>query len=342
MINSDRHAPLRPAFAVFAFGFTTLLIAACNGETSVPSGISALPAQGAKPRGSTPKPSPTPYQWTFTTVNDGGSTAYNCVMGIDELNQVVGSYGGTSSAPSQGFTTEYPYTKFKNVDYPGGVSTVATSMSSNRLFAGYYVDNKEGAHTWGWIRDKGVWTQYKDLKTPKGAGSVNELLGINDNQISVGFYINSYGDDIPYELAEGHYLQLDPPDYVSATANGVNLTGILTGTETLADGTIEGWLLRSQSYYEFEYPNSKATYANALNFQQQVVGWYKDSKGETHGYVLTNPTSPSGAYWQSVDEPNAAGVTMIYSINGKHSISGCYVDSSGNTDGFVGILKASD
>jgi hypothetical protein len=328
---------LRPIAAI-AIGLTALGIAACNGTNSAVSNAGALPATVRIPHRAS-KPLPTPYQWSFSTVNDPNSVTFNRVMAVDDLNEICGYYGtGTASDPANGFTALWPYTRFRRLNYPGAVDTFPMSMSNSRILAGYFVDNTYGAHTWGFIRNRGIWTQYKDRREPNRRGSVTELLGINHNTISAGFYKDSYGQNEPFEFADNRFHPLNPPGFISAIATAINLRGIIVGTETLSSGTKQGWLLDSQTYYEFAYQNAIKTQVYGIDYDQQVVGSYIDSQGVTHGFVLTYPTSPTKKYWQSVDEPNAVGTTVITSMNNHHSISGWYVDSNGNTNGFVGIL----
>jgi hypothetical protein len=285
----------------------------------------------------TVQPSPTPYSWNFVTVNDPSSSTFTRALGIDDLGQVVGYYGsGTPSDPSHGFSSLTPYTQFRTLHYPFAVDTVATSISNTRVIAGYFVDTDN--RTLGFIRNRAIYTQYKDPKTPKGSNSVNELLGVNDSDIAVGFYKDSYGNDMPYELAYGSYKPLQPPGAVSAMATGINKPGDVTGIETLASGVTEGWLLRNGIYLQFSYPGASSTQAFALNHYGEVVGSYVDGAG-THGYLLTKVASPSQQFWQSIDEPNAVGVTVVTSINDHHTISGWYVDASGHTDGFVATVQ---
>lgn len=332
---STRRATLAPTSLLAAF--TVVMIAACNGPSAVPSATDALLAQHAA---KIPKPSQTPYQFSFTTLDNPSNTSFNQITGVDELGQVVGNYGnGSKSDPSNGYTSLSPYTTFKIIDYPSAISTTLTSINSGgKIFAGYFVDNANDYTTWGFIRNHGIWSQYKDFGTPRGHNSINELLGINDAGIAVGFYVNSSGDDVPYELAINHFTNFKPPGFVSATATGINQRGDVTGSETLASKATEGWLLRGGVYSQFTYPGSTMTEALSLNYQEQVVGAYVDGKG-THGFILTNPGSPNGKFWQSIDEPNAAGTTEITGISGHHTITGWYVDSDGNTNGFVATLR---
>ena len=79
-----------------------------------------------------------------------------------------------------------------------------------------------------------------------------------------------------------------------------------------------------------------ATIANSLNWQDQVVGQYQDANGNIHGFLLDNPTSGGGAqHWQSIDEPNAAGATVVTGINNHKEITGWYVDKNGHVNGFI-------
>jgi hypothetical protein len=319
--------------AGLTIGLTALAIAACSGTNSTTSSGNVLPAHSDVRRAT--DPSPTPYSYKFVTVDAPGSSTFTRVLGVDDLGQIVGYYGsGTPSDPSHGFSSLVPYTKFKTLNFPLAVNTVATSISGTRIVAGYFEDNSPGHHTFGFIRNRAIWTYYKDFNTPKGPESVNELLGVNDSGIAVGFYKDSYGNDIPYELAGGHYETLHPPGAVTAMATGINKPGDIMGTETLASGVTEGWILRNGTYTPFSYSGAISTQAFAINYQEQVAGSYTDTAG-THGYILTKVGSPSGQIWQSIDEPNAAGVTVVTSINDHHTITGWYVDASGHTNGFV-------
>ncbi len=284
-------------------------------------------------------PSPTPYPFQFVTINDPASGTFTRVLGIDDLGQVVGYYGsGTQSDPSHGFSSLPPYTQFRTLNFSLAVNTVVTSLNNTRIIAGYFVDNSQGHHTFGFMRNRGIWTYYKNFKTPKGPESVNELLGVNDYDVAVGFYKDSYGNDMPYELANGHYEGLHPPGAVSAMATGINKPGDITGAETLASGDTEGWLLRNGTYSQLSYPGASNTQAFAINHDAVVVGSYVDGAG-THGFILTKAGNPSGQSWQSIDEPDAAGTTVVTSINDHDAISGWYVDASGNTDGFAATIK---
>ncbi len=282
------------------------------------------------------EPTATPYDYSYLKVDDeGGSQTFNRILGMDDLGAVVGYF--SSGSITKGFNSFPPYTKFRVIDYPNSQSTVATSMSNNLYFAGYFHDTGRGGHTWGFIRYKGIWGMYQDSHTPKGPNTVNQILGINDNDIAVGFYVDSNGHDQPFEYSNRHYAGLKPPNAISAQATGINLRGDIVGTELLSNGNTVGWIYRSGAYKQIQYPNSTDTEPTGANLQDQVVGSYVDAYG-THGFVATAPGNPSQANWQTIDEPDAAATTVVTSINNHHAISGWYVDANGNNNGFVATI----
>lgn len=284
-------------------------------------------------------PTSTPYQYTYSTVDDeGGSTTFNEVLGMNDLGAVVGYYENASF--TRGFTSFPPYSSFHTIYYPNSATTVATSTSNDKIIAGYFTQNgKAGTTTLGFIRDKGLWATVKDFHTPKGANTVNELLGVNNNDIAVGFYVDAYGDDQPYAVASRHYTALKPPGAVSAQATGINLRGDIVGSAVLGGGSTVGWVYRSGIYKEFSFPSSTVTEPTSLNIQNQIAGSYVDGSGNTHGFVVTDLGDTDRTLWQTIDEPNAVGTTVVTTVNNHHAISGWYVDTYGNTNGFVGTVS---
>lgn len=319
--------------ASIAIGLTSFVVAACSSTNGI-SGGNVVPAHAVRPL-TQPTATPTPYQYTYSTVDDeGGSTTFTHILGMDDYGAIVGYY--TNGSITKGFNSFPPYTKFRVVDYPNSASTVATSMSEgNQHFAGYYQEVAKGAKTWGWIRYKGVWEWYQDPHVPKGPGSVTEFLGINNNVCAVGFYIDANNNPQPLYYSDRRFAGLHPPNAVSAKATGINLRGDIVGSEVLANGSTIGWIYRDGNYSTFSYPNSNDTEPTNIDFADQVVGSYTDSSSIRHGFIVSGPSNPQTARWQSIDEPSADGTTVVTDINNHHTIVGWYVDAAGNNNGFV-------
>jgi hypothetical protein len=286
---------------------------------------------------------PSPIPFTFTTVDDPSSTI-NAVTGMDQSANIVGNIGnGSASNPLESYYSAPPYSSFELVEYSGAVGTGVTSLYSSAtktILAGYVVLPPTLKGTWGAVNVNGLWALSKDRKA--GKNGVTEFLGINASEMAVGFYISS-GTDVPFvvNVGTGKFTVLKPPGTNGAQATGVNKFGdiALWGSTT---GGATGFLLKTGSYYSFSYPNVKTTEALGLNSQDQIVGYYKDSNGKKHGFILTGPTnSPNEQVWQTIDDPKAASGTVVTGVNDADDICGYYVDADGVQHGFVAIPGAS-
>jgi hypothetical protein len=314
------------------------VMAAC----SSPNLVSPTPALrfGSVAPDTQPGPTPTPYDFKFTTITDPRSTTYTKVNGLDDLAQVVGAVKVDGTDHTTGFTSVPAYSSYRGIVYPGATNTVVTSVNpGGRILAGYFV---KAGETWGFIRDHGLWTEYRDGDTPKGQGEVNKLLGINDSAIAVGYYADSNGNSHAYELADRKFVNINPPNAQSVVATAVTLAGNIAGNETTKSGLTEGWLLRSGSFTLVNYPKATKTEINGMSdglASNLLVGSYVDSSNVTHGFILRSVGA--NAVWQSVDEPNAKGVTVITGMNNHHVICGWFVGFDHHTHGFIGVPSSS-
>lgn len=282
-------------------------------------------------------PTPTPIPFKYTTVNDPNSRV-NVVTGVNQLGKITGWYGGGSGSNiAEAYTSEPPYTKFRGLSYPGAQGTTAMTVTSNKIVAGYVSQPQNLNGVWGFVRAKGVWTLLKDRKEGDGNDALTEVLGMNDSGVAVGYYLSEIGVSVPFVLntVTEQFTNLKPPGALGAEGTGINGKGNITGTEFLTGGVTSGFYLQTGTYYQLSYPGAAATQALSLNWQDQVVGEYQDAYG-VHGFVLTFPTNGAQTrLWQSIDEPNAAGTTVVTGINNHDAICGWYIDSSGHVNGFV-------
>jgi hypothetical protein len=276
--------------------------------------------------------------FTFQTVDDPNSNV-NEVTGINDVSGIVGAIGsGAISSPFAGYTSSLPYSSFLSQVFPKAVGTVATSLSATTV-AGYVINPQQLAGTWAFVQIAGLWTIFKNHKEGTGKNAVTEILGVNDSGLAVGFFKNGSGVSIPVEIiiAFEQFANLSPPGGKSAQATGINDLGDVSGWEGTSNRSV-GFLMRVGTYYTFLYPNASTTEAFGLNGQDQIVGYYRDSSGMRHGFILTNPTKGgSQQVWQPIDEPNGKRGTVVTGINDDDHICGYYVDANGVQHGFVAI-----
>ncbi len=270
----------------------------------------------------------------FTTLNDQADPTFNQLLGINNHGVIAGYFGsGASGHPNQGYTLKptYHQSNYTNENFPGSVQTQVTAINNHGYTAGFWIDGN--GTNFGFIEWNGVFTSYRNPNT--GTGTVNQLLGLNDTGIAVGFYTDGNGVNHAYSLNQnnGHFAAILPPRAVSATATGINDNGDVTGFFTASNGNVVGFLRKGKSYTEFEFPNSTNTTPFGINKADQIVGSYVDSNGKMHGFLLSHPLTQ--AQWQSIDDPNGIGTTVVNGLNDKAQLVGFYVDSNGNTDGFL-------
>jgi len=111
------------------------------------------------------------------------------------------------------------------------------------------------------------------------------------------------------------------PSYVDgATAN---LPGMVPYS---SDGTVT-LLGHEYQFKSLDVPGSVTTQVNGLNDHGDVVGYFVDAQGATHGFIWKGGFS-------TIDVPDAA-VTKATGINDSGQISGIYSDAGGIQHGFL-------
>jgi len=316
--------------SVAILGCSTLAIGACSGAIS---GAAA----GA------PADPPLQSGFTFTTLDDPHSTTFTRLLGLNDVGKLCGYFGsGVPSDPSTGFVvySGFQAQSFKNEKYPGAGDTVVTSVSNAKTIAGWYVSPQNPSWIFGFTERHGVWNSYRDVQLRKDhTSNLTKLLGLSDAGLAVGYYTDDSGVNHGFELntVTDKFHGILPPSATSSVASGINGKGDVVGYLTLANGSVKGYLFKGFNFTEFGYPGAVSTQAVALTWNDDIVGSYVDGSGETHGFVLSKPLTSQ--QWQSVDEQNGLGSTVITGVNNHHVIVGYYNAADGSTNGFVGTPK---
>src|SRR5215467_14151509 len=268
--------------------------------------------------------------YTFTTLNDQADPTFNQLLGINVHNVIAGYFGsGGIGHPNKGYLLTPPYAQgnYGNENFPGSAQTQVTGIDDKGNTTGFWVT--AGGTNHGFVEWNGVFASYNDPLTPKVKGAVNQLLGINNAGTAVGFYNDHNGNSHAYKLnqATGAFTPIHVPG-VSTVATGINNTGNIVGFATDAAGNTTSWLKIGTSTVAFGFPGGTDTQALGINAKNQIAGSYVDSAGVQHGFVLTNPLGPT-SHWQSIDDPNSAGSTVVNGINAAGDLVGFYLDAAG-------------
>lgn len=117
--------------------------------------------------------------YTFTTLDDQADPTFNQLLGINSKDVISGYFGsGAPGHPNKGYLLDR-LTRSR-----------ITSTRTSRLHA----DPGHRAQQPRIVEWNGVFASYTDPSSPKTAGSVNQLPGINGKGIAVGFYNDAAGN----------------------------------------------------------------------------------------------------------------------------------------------------
>ena len=283
-----------------------------------------------------------PAVYSFSTLDNAGDPTFNQLLGINDNGHIAGYFGsGAAGHPNKGYLLRPPYgsqSRYQNVNFPGSVQTQLTGLNNEGVQVGFWSDMNNANQVndnHGFVDIRGHFqTADFPLQSP-AAPPVDQLLGINDSDVAVGFYTDANGINHGYEYdanASRFAAVTDPnaPD-ASLTAAAINDLGHVAGFYTNpATGNTDGFLLnRHGQFTELAVPGAASTSALGVNIRDEVVGVYSDAAGKMHGFTWTARHG-----FSTVDDPNGAGTTTINGVNDFGQLVGFYVDANGNTDGF--------
>jgi hypothetical protein len=165
-----------------------------------------------------------------------------------------------------------------------------------------------------------------------GATPVTQLLGVNDHNKAVGFYVDAMGNShgFKYDIRDNSFTPVTVEGASSVTAAGINNRGDIAGFFTNIGGVVQSFLqLHDGQVITLAVPGATSTTATGVNDSGEVVGVYMVGTA-LHGFTWTAKHG-----FQTVDDPNGVGTTTVNGVNDHGDLVGFYVDSAGNTDGML-------
>jgi hypothetical protein len=277
----------------------------------------------------------------FRTVDDTADPTFNQLLGINDNGLIAGYFGsGAQGHPNMGY--QLASGSYRNENFPGSAQTQVTGLNNNGVTVGFWSNTNNGTGkdaNFGWVNSGGSFRNVNYPASSPASPAVDQLLGVNDSNVAVGFYTDAKGNNHGYEynIAGNRYSRvLDPADPgASLTAAAINNRGDVAGFYTDSKGTTDAFLKTAGGQFTgLAYPGASMTQAFGVNGSDEVVGAYTDGSGNsatTHGF-----TWQAGRGFASVDDPQGPGATTINGVNDHGDLVGFYTDAKGNTDGFVG------
>ena len=280
----------------------------------------------------------------FQTLNNSADPAFNQLLGVNNSGVIAGYFGDGAVNPNKGYTLAPPYTQasYTNENFPGSSQTQVTGLNNGSapVTAGFWVDGT--GDNFGFVKQGNNFIQVNNPNTPSpagGAATFNQLLGINDNNVAVGFYQDAGGNfhGYTYNVATAVFTAITPGNAVSTTATGINNGGWISGFYTDGGGTQHGFIDENGNFVTLDDPNGSNTSFFGLNNKGQAVGTFVDANDRTNGFLYDATMNT----WQTIDDPlasaNAAfgfSGSALNGINDKGQLVGFYSDGA-NVNGFL-------
>jgi hypothetical protein len=205
----------------------------------------------------------------------------------------------------------------------------------------------------------GAAAQFEVLDNP-GDPQFNQLLGINNNGIIVGYFgdgttvaNNGYVLVPSNHYSVENFRHLPSGDHASQTqAIGINndvqrpkIVGFYTDSNT---GFTHGFLDLNGTQVTVDDPEGNSSKVTSpvqnllgVNDAAQAAGFWVDNSGHEHGFVVTFNNS-TGAPTAFTEVPpslfKGAVATQVSNINSEHSVCGFWTDTNAVSHGFYGVL----
>jgi hypothetical protein len=279
--------------------------------------------------------------YSFRTIDDPQDLTFNQLLGINNSGEIAGYFGsGAQFHPNKGYVIPPFSHVFVNENFPGSVQTQVTGLNNRGVTVGFWssMNNANMSNDNHGFVDVGGHFRTADFPTGNPATPpVDQLLGVNDSDVAVGFYVDANGNSHGYEynIGASRFSSVVDPNLpgTSLTAAAINDEGHVAGFYTNAAGNTDGFLKTHGQFIDLAVPGAASTMALGVNDRDEVVGVYTVGSGSSaamHGFTWT----PRHGF-STVDDPHGVGTTTINGVNDFGQLVGFYVDANGNTDGFL-------
>jgi hypothetical protein len=346
-------APARRRLGATALASGTLIAAAALAATGCSSGSSGAAGHGSADSLALSSATKTiglssnmASGYQVVKLNDARDETFNQLLGINNAGVIAGYFGsGAAGHPNRGYVLIPPFAQrsFLNENFPRGVQTQVTGLNDRGVTVGFWSKQNTASNAnnnFGFYEQNG---RFHDVNFPIGDAAsppVDQLLGVNNRDVAVGFFTNSGGLNrgYAYNIRTHRFSRVQVPGAQglgpSLTAAAINNHGDVAGfynkTSTRVDAFLKLW---SGRFITLAYPGAAMTQAFGVNDSDEVVGTYTTGSGNsavTHGFTWWD-----GKY-KSVNISGASS-TAINGVNDEGDLVGFYTDAKGNTDGLLAL-----
>ena len=293
----------------------------------------AVPAAIAGPKA--------PRAYSFRKIDNRADPSFNQLLGINNSGRIAGYFGsGLHGHPNKGYLVSRPYgpNGFRSVNVPGSAQTEVTSINDKGVAVGFFSRTNKGNPALN--SDIGFYLKggkFHKVTFPTGNVSnppVDQLLGINNAGIAVGFFLDALGQAHAYRYStiNHKFAMLNINNSGNATATSISGGGSIAGFFTNSGGRLVGFLMHPNGQLlTMSRPNADVTEAFGVNNSGVVVGAY------TIGSSTFGFTWQASRGFRTVSDPGGVGSTIVNGVNNAGDLVGFYTDRNGHTNGMLAI-----
>lgn len=286
--------------------------------------------------------------YTFEDVVNNNDVTFNQELGINNSGVIAGYFGsGAAGHPNKGYlvvNTGQPIVQgdFVAENFPGSKQTQVTGLNNRGVNVGFWSNqNKKSMvnNNFGFANVGGQNGLFININNPNTGivknVKVNQLLGVNDYNIAVGFYVSAsskthgYKYNITLNVFSGNID--DPKGVGTTTAAAINFFGQVAGFYVDSNNVTHGFFDNNGVFTTIDGPNATSTMLTGLNDFGIAVGVEMDAQNHMHGIVC----NVGSAVCQTLDDPKGIGTTTFNGINDNGQIVGFYTNGAGNTIGLL-------
>ncbi len=263
-------------------------------------------------------------------------------LGSTDCGVIAGYLGsGAQGHPNKGYLLilSRHRSRYRNENFPHSVQTQVTGLNDRGVTVGFWSDMNTASQmndNFGFYSVGGHFHSVNFPTTRNASPPVNQLLGVNNGDVAVGFYTDANGNDhgYRYNIARHRFRSVTIRGASSLTAAAINNMGDVAGFFTGSGGVTKAFLMRPGGHTtRLAYPGATMTQAFGVNDAREVVGVYQTGTGDNakmHGFTWTSRHG-----FKTVDDPHGRGATTINGVNNAGDLVGFYTDAAGNTHGLL-------
>ena len=287
--------------------------------------------------------------YQFRTVDNARDLTFNQLLGVNNEGVIAGYFGsGAQGHPNRGYVL-LPDGAYRGENFPGSVQTQVTGLNDRGVTVGFWSNMNNANQVNANFGFFAVGGRFYRVNFPTGNNAspqVDQLLGVNDHDVAVGFYTNAQGNNrgYVYDIRTRTFTRVLVPGAPagqagpSLTAAAINNRGDVAGFYARTSAQTDAFLrLGNGQFRTLAVPGASMTQAFGVNDSDEVVGAYTVGSGDNaqmHGF-----TWRPGHGFSTVDDPHGVGTTTINGVNDAGELVGFYVDGAGHTDGMIALPR---